>query len=218
MRATRAVAREVRSRAVAPAAVEPAVGDAATRAGLDRSRVDVVDAAVPFAFTYGLLCPRVAVSTRIAAITTPRELQALFAHEREHMRGRDPLRTLVTDILTVRHAVLPLLGHLRTAFVADRELTADRRAVTRCGTGAVAGALLKVTDTPPWASGAPAAAMGVRELLDVRITQLEAGEPPVRTPPARWRVAASAAGVATYAWALAGSAILIAATPLACTG
>ncbi|MFI9027763.1 hypothetical protein [Streptomyces sp. NPDC053560] len=72
--------------------------------------------------------------------TTAQELSAALAHEQEHVRGRDPLRTLSTDTSAARFFVAPLLAHLREAF-ATRELAADRCAVSRCGTRAVAGAL-----------------------------------------------------------------------------
>ncbi|MFI0730712.1 M56 family metallopeptidase [Streptomyces sp. NPDC021225] len=169
------------------------------------------------AFAYGLLRPRVAVSSGLVESATSEELRAVLVHEAEHVRGRDPLRALVASFLTAQHFALPLLGHLRAAVVADRELAADRCAMARCGAGAVAGALLKVGDAPRWAHAAPAAAMGGRALLAARITQLE-GDPPPPPRPDRRQVAVTAAGAALYAWAIAGSAWLIAATPLICLG
>jgi Zn-dependent protease with chaperone function len=182
------------------------------------ARVDVVEAADPFAFTYGLTRPRVAVSNRLLASATPEELSAVLAHEAEHVRGREPLRMLISSLLTARHFTLPMLGHLRTAFAEGRELAADRCAVARCGTRPVAGALLKVSDAPHPAYAAPAAAMGNQRLLMARISQLEGGEPPRPASPNRRQLAATAAGAAVYAWAIAGSVWLIAATPLACLG
>ncbi|EGX61075.1 MULTISPECIES: M56 family metallopeptidase [Streptomyces] len=215
LRAARAVSQEVRARGDSAAAGAREIGDAAARAGLAR-RTTVVDSRASFAFTYGLLRPRVAVSGGLATAVTGRELNAVLAHEAEHVRGRDPLRTLIADVLAARHFALPVLGHLRAAFAADRELTADRRAVAHCGTPAVAGALLKVSGMPGWAIAVPASAMGTPELLDARIAQLEAGRPPRSAPPTRWRVAASVAGGAVHVWGLAGSAVLVAATPLSC--
>ncbi|MFE9650373.1 M56 family metallopeptidase [Streptomyces sp. NPDC006365] len=217
LRATRALGQEVRARARddGTAADTHEVRHAAERAGL-AGRVTLVGSKAPFAFTYGLFRPHVAVSSGLATTATGHELDAVLAHEAEHVRGHDPLRVLITGVLAARHFTLPLLGHLRYTFAADRELTADRRAVAHCGTPAVAGALLKVSGMPGWALAVPASAMGSAELLDARITQLEAGHPPRLAPPARGQVAVSVAGVAAYAWALTGSAALIAATPLSC--
>ncbi|MDT0541269.1 M56 family metallopeptidase [Streptomyces lonegramiae] len=210
--ATRAVGRHVRAAAVDDAAVR-----AAARQVDPTVPVDVVEDVGRFAFAYGLLRPRVAVSSGLVESATSEELRAVLVHEAEHVRGRDPLRALVAGFLTAQHFALPLLGHLRAAVVADRELAADRCAMARCGAGAVAGALLKVGDAPRWAHAAPAAAMGGRALLAARITQLE-GDPPPPPRPDRRQVAVTAAGAALYAWAIAGSAWLIAATPLICLG
>ncbi|GAA3500887.1 hypothetical protein GCM10019016_079940 [Streptomyces prasinosporus] len=215
LRATRAVSQEVLARGDSTTVSAARVSDAAARASL-AGRVTVVDSKAPFAFTYGLLRPRVAVSSGLTTTVTERELHAVLAHEAAHVRGRDPLRALIAGLLTAHHFALPLLGHLRAAFAADRELTADRRAVAHCGTPAVAGALLKVSAVPGWALAVPASAMAAPDLLDARIAQLEDGHPPRLAPPARWRVASSVAGAAVYAWALAGSAALVAATPLSC--
>jgi Zn-dependent protease with chaperone function len=213
--ATRAVSQEVRARGDSTGAGTPRVIGAVARAGL-ASRITVVGSKASFAFTYGLFRPRVAVSSGLVMTATERELNAVLAHEAEHVRGRDPLRTLIADLLAAHHFTLPLLSHLRASFTAARELTADRRAVADCGTPAVAGALLKVSGMPGWAVAVPATAMGTPELLGARIAQLEAGRPPRPAPPTRWRVVASAAGAFAYAWALAGSAVLVTATPLSC--
>lgn len=213
LRATLAVSREVRATAVD----ESEARVAARKAGL-AARVDVVEAADPFAFTYGLTRPRVAVSGGLLASATTEELSAVLAHEAEHVRGRDPLRMLISGLLAAQHFTLPLLGHLRTAFAEGRELAADRCAVARCGTGPVAGALLKVSDAPRAVCAASAAAMGNRHLLMARISQLESGESPRPARPSRRQMVATAAGATVYAWAIAGSSWLIAATPLACLG
>lgn len=217
LRATRAVAREVKARSLEAKAVDPAVCDAAVGAGL-AGRVRVIEAAAPFAFTYGLLRPQAVVSSGLAAVAAPGELSAVLVHECAHVRGHDPLKALVAATLTARHFAFPLLDQLRETFAADRELAADRRAVAHCGTRAVAGALLKAAGTPRWAAMAPAAAMGGRDLLEARIAQLEKGRPPRPARPAPRRVAVTVVGVAAYSWALTGSAVLIAATPLACMG
>ncbi|MGV9855942.1 M56 family metallopeptidase [Streptomyces sp. NPDC003442] len=213
LRATLSMIRAVRSGAVD---ASPAVRTASERAGL-ASRVKLTKSADPFAFTYGLLFPQVVVSSGLVAIATPEELAAVLSHEHEHVRSRDPLKALISTALATRNFTLPLLEHLRAVFVFGRELAADRRAVARCGTSAVAGALLKATDAPRWARAAPAAAMSGTDQLEARITQLEAGWPPRPAPPTPRHVFATLTGVAVYVWALTGSAALIA-TGWTCMG
>ncbi|MDW6065619.1 M56 family metallopeptidase [Streptomyces sp. FXJ1.4098] len=211
--ATRVIDRQIRAAAVDA----PGLTATARQAGLT-TRVDMIEDSDRFAFTYGPLRLRTVLSSGFMESATPVELRAVPAHEAEHVRGRDPLRALGVDSLTARYFTLPRLDHLRTAIAADRELAADRCAVAHCGTSAVAGALPKAGDAPRWASVTPAAGMGGRDLLAARITQLEGHPPPRVARPDRLQVALTAVGATLYAWAVTGSAWLIAATPLACMG
>lgn len=181
---------------------------AAARAGIPARRLAAVTASAPFALTYGLFRPRILASTALAADLDGAELAAVLAHEREHVRRRDPLKDLIARILPARFFYLPWLAHLQARYAAGRELAADRAALARHPRAALAGALLKVSAPPGWAA-APAAAMSTAALLDARITQLETGtEPPLpRARPAA--VAASAAATALTA-AAGWSALVIA--------
>ncbi|MFE3902212.1 hypothetical protein ACFXPY_18270 [Streptomyces sp. NPDC059153] len=51
-------------------------------------------------------------------------------------------------------------------------------------------------------------------LLGVRIRQSEDGRPPRSARPTLWGTATTIGGLAVWAWALAGSAALVAAAPL----
>lgn len=186
---------------------------AAQRAGLAGRLVLAMDAR-PFALTFGLLRPRVAISTGLARCLDPDELHAVLVHESVHVRFRDPLRDLVLAILASRYFFLPLLQRRADFFRDHRELTADRYAMQRCGVRAVAGALLKVADTPMWGRGTFAAAMGAQRLLHARIDQLETGR---ATLPHRWHaaeLALTAAGIAllvalpALVWAMSSTAAL----------
>ncbi|GAA2445688.1 M56 family metallopeptidase [Actinomadura vinacea] len=153
------------------------------------SRVRTVDMAHPFALTYGLRRPRVLVSTGLLAALSDPELAAVLAHERAHVRSRDPLKIVLARALPAWHFYLPVLRDLRRRFALGRELAADRAAIARHGTAALAGSLLKVAEGPAWAKAAPA--MATDDLLDSRITQLETGNEPPAAP----------AGRLTKAWA-----------------
>jgi beta-lactamase regulating signal transducer with metallopeptidase domain len=181
---------------------------AAERAGL-ADRVTVVEDGRPFALTHGMLRPSVLVSMGLLSLLDPAELGAVLAHEREHVRSRDPLQTAMVRVLVGRLFFLPVIGELAERFALGREMAADRRAVSECGRRAVAGALLRVVEHPRWAAGAPAAAMGSARMLDARICQLEGGRPP-SCRLGRARLASSVVAVALLLWAAAGSAALAA--------
>ncbi|WP_017620496.1 M48 family metalloprotease, partial [Nocardiopsis gilva] len=69
----------------------------AARHGL-ADRVVVVDEPRPYAFTFGMLRPRVAVSRSLLDNLEPGEVAAVLAHEAAHVRGRDPLKTLLARL------------------------------------------------------------------------------------------------------------------------
>jgi Zn-dependent protease with chaperone function len=150
---------------------------AAAQAGLG-GRVIFVNAPEPFSFVYGVLTPRVAVSRGLLEGVTHRELCAVLEHERYHVCNLDPLKVVLVQALSAALFFLPALDSLRARYAVARELAADRRAVAACGRRPLAGALFKVVRGPQWSELEVTAAIGVPELLDVRIAQLETGVEP----------------------------------------
>ncbi|MGH2726525.1 MAG: M56 family metallopeptidase, partial [Actinomycetota bacterium] len=106
----------------------------------------------------------------------------VLAHERYHVRTRDPAKVVLARAFPRAAFYLPALRHLRRRYVAGRELAADRRAVRSCGETALAGALYKVVRGPAWPELSQAAAIGGPELLDARVEQLETGSEPAVPP------------------------------------
>ena len=46
----------------------------------------------------------------------------MLAREREHLRGRDPLKNVLARAIPARHFYLPALAGLQSRFTAGREL------------------------------------------------------------------------------------------------
>jgi len=209
VRATSSLAADVAARAVSPPAP---VLRAAEQAGLD-ARVDVVEDAQPYSFTYGLRQPRVAISTGLVDAVGTDELEAVLHHERYHVHGADTLKVVVARAAPSAFFFLPALGHLRDRYLASRELAADRAAVRASGDRALAGALFKVLDGPTWVDLGAAAALGGGD-LDHRVEQLEDGaEPPLPRVPRRalWLTVAgigALTGLFALTVALAGADVL----------
>ena len=202
--ATRRLGRTVVANRMAPSAHAT---DAAARAGINR--LDVIDSAEAYSFTYGVTRPRVAVSRGLVDATTSEELAAVMVHERHHVRNLDTIKVLVARALASSFFFLPALRHLRTRYLAARELAADRAAVRDAGPRPLAGALYKAVAGPPEALVGAAAALGGSGTLDARLTQLEQGKEPAYPPVSRAVVALTAIGLA--ATAVAGA---VAATAL----
>ena len=156
----------------------PVIHDASAELGLD-GRVDVVAAREPFAVTYALARPRILVSTALTAALTPAEITAVLAHEREHLRHRDPLRLLAARLLCGWYWYLPAARWLGRRSALRRELAADRAAVGSAGPGVLAGALLKLAALPACPVVAAARPPGDEPgSLEARVAQLEDGRPP----------------------------------------
>ncbi len=206
-RHTAAFTRQIRRRR---SGVPARLAEIAGRAGIAGGRLVAIEAAAPFALTFGVLRPRVLVSTGLAGTLTGSELAAVLAHEREHVRGRDPLKSVVARVLPARYFYVPYLARLQARYTAGRELAADRAALAACGRAPLAGALLTVAEGPAWAAAAPSAAMAGQALLDARVSQLETGTEPPVLPAGRRVIAASLAAAALTVAVLAWSAMLIA--------
>jgi len=166
-------------------------------------RLDVVAGEDAFAVTYRLIRPRILVSTGLAAALTPAEMGAVLAHEREHLRARDPLRLLAARLVAAWACSLPAARWLAGRAALRHELAADRAAAGRAGRGVLAGALLKLAAGPACPAIAAAGPAGDRRRsLEARITQLEAGRP-LRQRPAVSRLLASAGALTILAAASA---------------
>jgi Zn-dependent protease with chaperone function len=191
VRATRALASLLRERTVPVPPVVVAVAERTELAG----RVEVVDDVEPFSFTYGLFSPRVVISQGLVDTLGTDEVEAVFHHERYHVHNWDTLKVIVARAAPAAFFFLPALGHLRTRYLAGRELAADRRAVVALGERPLVGALHRALDRPAWSDFGAAAALGGAEFLDMRVTQLETGEEPPLPRLPRWATAVTLAGL-----------------------
>lgn len=106
------------------------------------SDVTLVDDQSPAAFCAGYLRPRIYLSLGARDALTHRELAAVIAHERHHLRRRDPLRTSVARTLAEALFFVPALGRVAERYTDLAELAADEAAVRERGAPTLASALL----------------------------------------------------------------------------
>jgi hypothetical protein len=143
------------------------------------ARLDAVDGEEAFAVTYGLIRPRILISTGLARVLTRAEIGAVLAHEAEHIRCRDPLRLLAFRLLAAVGCYVPACRWLASRAALRRELAADRAATGAAGRGVLAGALLKLASMPAVPAVAAAGPDGdAPRSLEARVAQLEAGRLP----------------------------------------
>ena len=137
-----------------------AIGD---RLGLT-DRLMVLDVPELTAFCFGFRRPSVAVTTGLMACLDDEELTAVLAHERHHLRRRDPARYLMLHALTAAGFMFPVAPAVRRRLETRAEVAADRAALA----GALLAALTRPESSAPGAAGLSA--------TDVRIAHL-IGEP-----------------------------------------
>ncbi len=103
-----------------------------------------IDGARPRAFCAGLIRPRVYVSVGAGKLISREQLEAIVAHERHHVRRRDPLRMLVVAALADSLFFMPVLLRLAERYRALAELAADETAARAKGRRALASAMLAI--------------------------------------------------------------------------
>ncbi len=136
------------------------------------ARLDLARSAEPLAFAYGLLRPRLLLSTALLDALDDHELEAVLRHERSHMRGLDPLRILLVRALSVPLRLLPGAGGLADAYLCRRELDADRAAVDGMGGELPLASALHRLLTDHGRPGLTELAVGALSPTDVRIDRL----------------------------------------------
>ena len=116
-----------------------AVARAADAVGIDSRHIRVLRQSSVPAFTAGLFHPVIYVAATLAARLSPRELEAVLAHEDAHRRRRDPLRLSVWRFVACTLFFLPalrwLVEELRVSLFAQelgtREPVSDKRVEKR---------------------------------------------------------------------------------------
>lgn len=91
------------------------------RSRLDGGGVRVIDSPVPLAATAGLLRPAVYLSSGFLAGVDADAIRVVGAHEREHVRRRDPLRQVLATLFALAH-----VPGTRRQLLADHELAAEQ--------------------------------------------------------------------------------------------
>lgn len=122
----------------------------------------------PAACCYGFTRPHIAITAELVARLDDDELIAVLAHERQHLRRRDPVRYLALYALSAGAFMFPVATALRQRQEARIELAADRAAIAVAPRGALAGAMLAVLAAPR----IPVAGVASLTATEARIAQL----------------------------------------------
>jgi hypothetical protein len=152
----------------------------------------------PAAFCFGLLRPRIVLTSGLLERLSAEETEAVIWHEAMHARFREPLRCLLGRLVVSAFFWVPSLSDLYQRYLLAKELAADQAATARTSRAALAGALQEVAAQPSFAG-----AIGLGDAAAARIDRLF--DPAAQLPPLfpRMRLVLSGLGAAALALALA---------------
>jgi Zn-dependent protease with chaperone function len=127
----------------------------------------------PQAFIVGLIKPVLYATRGLRSSAYREHLQTVLAHERAHVRRRDPLRRFIAGLGVSFH--LPFVARaISERLACAQEMAADSEAAALLGSERVARALVKIArsrtsaPTSAMAFGGPYVELRVRRLLDER--------------------------------------------------
>ncbi len=188
---------------------------AATRAGLERTRLRVLDGLPVPAFTAGWMRPIVYADRALADRISADELMALLSHEKAHVDRRDPLRLSLLRFLAHVLFWLPAIRRIADDAADEMEVAADDHAARAVGILAgdgdtlrgplvLASAILAVADADVFfrcGAMSDAAVIGAvgfhrQDLLERRVRRLAGEEVAFGTHLTRRSVASATAALA----------------------
>lgn len=86
---------------------------------------------VPAAFTFGLINPKIFLSSGLLGLLGRSELLAVFYHELHHKKNLDPLRLFIVRFITNAFYYIPAIGVYARTFAAKNEFNADAHAADK---------------------------------------------------------------------------------------
>jgi len=126
-----------------------------------------------FAFTLGILKPKIYLSTGLCSYLTQRELLAVIYHEMQHKKSKAPLKLFIVKILISFNFFIPLNRYLLARYYISSEKTADDAAVKFSNPLELASALIKLSsfNTTTFRATVPAFLSG-QYFIENRINRL----------------------------------------------
>ena len=91
-------------------------------------KVKLVNSKKPLAFCFGLLNPKIYISSTLLKTMSFMELKAIFLHERYHLRNHDTLTLFIGRVIENLFPFFPTVSDLIKTFRVKREINADNEA------------------------------------------------------------------------------------------
>ncbi len=126
-----------------------------------------------YSFCFGLLTPRIVITTALAGSLTDRELEAVLLHEKAHFLNRDPLKILVSKTIVSTFFFLPIFRDLYKKVEAGNEIIADEFAIQTQGTSKFLRSALRKIIVKDESGFVPFPAIWQPNQIEIRIRKLK---------------------------------------------
>jgi len=108
-----------------------------------QDRLDVVKSRKLSSFCYGYIKPRICLSTGLIKSLSRGELKAVLLHETYHLKHRDPLKILLSQVAATMFFFAPILRDIHNHYALSKEISADQQAIKMKGLKGLRSALVK---------------------------------------------------------------------------
>lgn len=93
-------------------------------------KIVIIDNKQPLALCYGLMKPKIYLSTKLLESMSPAELEVIINHEKHHLNHNDTRTILFAHIIQNTFPLLPILSDLVKNLRIEREIAADNYAAS----------------------------------------------------------------------------------------
>lgn len=93
----------------------------------------VINSSTPFAFCFGIINPKIYVSTKLIRILSKAELRTVIAHENYHLKSHDTITLSLASVFESLFPYFPIITDVIRHYRVERELMADQFAIIESG-------------------------------------------------------------------------------------
>lgn len=85
----------------------------------------------PFAFCFGVIHPKIYLSTAAISLLSTKELKAVLWHEEAHLTNHDTISLFLISLIQSLFPFFPLFSDIVAIFLIEREIRADQDAIKK---------------------------------------------------------------------------------------
>ncbi len=153
-------------------------------------RVDIIRDGNQFSFCYGMIRPRICLSTGLIKKLTQSQIKAVLLHESYHLKSHDPLKILIGQAASHMFFFIPILKDIHKFYALSKEIAADEVVIKKGQRASLLSALSKLVSlNNPKLSGV--AALASIDDLEKRIKVLTGAQDKILFRPSMLSVSLS---------------------------